>query len=106
MNDFNKQRSGISIDGGFIHRTEEPLKDEHLGLDIALIVAQPGSILTKLMAPSMARGMIDLIRNGDIQQVMMPGIGKMKYVGHTRKANIAREMRFNKHHKYFDEGLA
>lgn len=103
---MNKQQSNISTNGGFTHRMEEPLKNEHPELDLALIIAQPGNILTKLMAPSMARGTIDSIRNGDVQQVMIPGIGKMKYAGHTRKANITREMWFNKHHKYFDEGLA
>lgn len=106
LNDFNKQQSNISTNGGFTHRMEEPLKDEHPELDLALITAQPGSILTKLMAPSMARGMIDSIRNRDVQQVMMPWIGKVKYAGHSRKANIAREIWFNKQHKYFDEGLA
>lgn len=50
---------------------EEFLKDEHPGLDLALMYAQPGSIVAKAFAPSMAKGLVEGIRNGDTEQAML-----------------------------------
>lgn len=64
IKDGQKQTQNISTAGGFAHRYEKPLKDKHPGLDLALMYAQPGNILAKLMAPSMAKGTVYGLMNG------------------------------------------
>lgn len=73
IDEFNQQQSGVSTNGGFAHRVETPLIDEHPGLDIALITAQPGNILTKLMAPSAYKGLVQDITNGEGSYALMSG---------------------------------
>lgn len=81
IKDGQKQTQNISTAGGFAHRYEEPLKDEHPGLNLALMYAQPGNILAKLMAPSMAKGMVNSIASGDTEgllAVVVPGGTQLK----------------------------
>ena len=62
-------------------RYEQPLKDAHPELDLALMYAQPGSIIAKAFAPSMAKGMIHSIASGDTESLMssfIPGGDKIK----------------------------
>ena len=62
-------------------RYEQPLKDEHPGLDLTLMYAQPGSIIAKAFAPSMAKGMVGAIASGDTESLMgsfIPGGDKIK----------------------------
>lgn len=48
-----------------VDNTDFPLVTEHPDLDLALAIAQPGSVLTKAMAPSVYKGMINGISNGE-----------------------------------------
>lgn len=70
-NRIANQNKGISISPATGLRYEEPLKDEHPGLDLALMYAQPGNIIIKALAPSMAKGFVEGIRNGDTEQAML-----------------------------------
>lgn len=51
-----------------------PLQDKHPGLDLALMYAQPGNIIAKAFAPSMAKGFVNGLRQGDLQQAVMSGL--------------------------------
>lgn len=53
---------------------EQPLQDEHPGLDLALMYAQPGGLFAKVMAPSMAKGMVNGLANGDGAQALIYGL--------------------------------
>lgn len=53
---------------------EEPLKNIHPGLDLALMYAQPGSIIIKALAPPMAKSTLNSIKNGNILEAFSPGI--------------------------------
>ena len=53
---------------------DKPLIDEHPGLDLALMYAQPGNLITKALAPSMARGMAAGIANGEGAQAIIYGL--------------------------------
>lgn len=65
------QNNGLKRDSETGVLYEEPLKDEHPGLDLALMYAQPGNIVAKVFAPSMAKGLVEGIRNGDTEQAML-----------------------------------
>lgn len=65
------QNNGLKRDPETGVLYEEPLKDEHPGLDLTLMYAQPGNIITKTLAPSMAKGIVEGIRNGDTQQAIL-----------------------------------
>lgn len=65
------QNNGLKRDPETGVLYEEPLKDEHPGLDLALMYAQPGNIIAKTLAPSMAKGMVEGIRNGNAQQALL-----------------------------------
>ena len=51
-----------------------PLQDEHPGLDLALMYVQPGNIIAKAFAPSMAKGFVNGLRQGDLQQAVISGL--------------------------------
>ena len=51
-----------------------PLQDEHPGLDLALMYAQPGNVIAKAFAPSMAKGFVNGLRQGDLQQAVISGL--------------------------------
>lgn len=53
---------------------EQPLEVEHPAMDAALMYAQPGSLLTKLMAPSVYRGVARGLSNGDGVQALIYGL--------------------------------
>ena len=53
---------------------DAPLVDEHPGLDLALMYAQPGSIFMKALAPSMAKGIVNGLANGEGAQALMYGL--------------------------------
>ena len=53
---------------------DAPLVDEHPGLDLVLMYAQPGSIFTKALAPSMAKGIVNGLANGEGAQALMYGL--------------------------------
>lgn len=74
LDEFSQKQSNISTNGGFSHRVEEPLKDEHPALDLALMYAQPGSIVEKLIAPSMAKSALNSIKDGNVLEAFSPTI--------------------------------
>lgn len=92
IKDGQKQTQNISTVGGFAHRYEEPLKDEHPGLNLALMYAQPGNILAKLMAPSMAKGTIYGLMNGEGIMAVGPSLKNAAFAGieNLEKGNIGR----------------
>ena len=51
---------------------DKPLIDEHPGLDLALMYAQPGSVLTKALAPSAYKGMVQGFINGESALALIP----------------------------------
>jgi len=65
------QNNGLKRDPETGIPYEDPLKDEHPGLDLALTWAQPGNIVVKALAPSMANGIVEGIRNGNTQQALL-----------------------------------
>jgi len=69
-NRIANQNKGVSISPATGLRYEEPLKDEHPGLNLALMYAQPGNIIAKLFAPSMAKGFVEGIATGNTDQAM------------------------------------
>ena len=90
IKDGQKQTQNISTAGGFAHRYEEPLKDEHPGLNLTLMYAQPGNILAKLMAPSMAKGMVNSIASGDTEGILaavIPGGTQLKTIAAAKNAS-------------------
>ena len=92
IKDGQKQTQNISTAGGFAHRYEEPLKDKHPGLDLALMYAQPGNILAKLMAPSMAKGTVYGLMNGEGMMAVGPSLKNAAFAGieNLEKGNIGR----------------
>ena len=70
-NRIANQNKGVSISPATGLRYEEPLKDEHPGLNLALMYAQPGNIIIKALAPSMAKGFVEGIATGNTEQAML-----------------------------------
>jgi hypothetical protein len=70
-NRIANQNKGVAISPATGLRYEEPLKDEHPGLDLALMYAQPGNIIIKALAPSMAKGFVEGIATGNTDQAML-----------------------------------
>lgn len=53
---------------------DRPLIVEHPGRDIALMYAQPGSLLTKLLAPSMAKSFVNNLVEGNTLAAFTPAL--------------------------------
>lgn len=53
---------------------DKPLVDEHPGLDIALMAAQPGGIVTKAFAPSAYKGLVNGLVSGEGADAFLQGI--------------------------------
>lgn len=58
--------------------TDLPLVSEHPDLDVALAIAQPGSILAKAMAPSVYKGMVNGLANGEPAYAAFAPMAKLK----------------------------
>ena len=71
QNDSAKNRNISSTTG---IRYEQPLKDIHPELDLALAYAQPGNMVAKAFAPSMAKGFVEGLKEGDLQQAIISGL--------------------------------
>ena len=71
QNDSTKNRNISSTTG---IRYEQPLKDIHPELDLALMYAQPGSFVAKVFAPFMAKSTLNSIKNRNVLEAFSPGI--------------------------------
>ena len=72
-----------------IGNTDLPLVTEHPDIDLALAIAQPGSLLTKALAPSAYRGIINGIANGEPSYMAFAPMAKFK---NTKAALSAAEI--------------
>ena len=71
-------QAGVEPRASGIGNTDYPLISEHPDLDLALMFAQPGSLLTKALAPSAYRGIVNGVSEGEGAQALMPMMGKAK----------------------------
>lgn len=66
--------NGIQVDPVTGAKYELPLEVIHPELDVALTYAQPGSIATKLFAPSAYKGMVSGLAKGEGSQALIYGL--------------------------------
>ena len=89
QNDSAKNKNISSTTG---IRYEQPLKDVHPGLNLALMYAQPGNIVAKVFAPSMAKGFVEGVKSGDTQQALLsmlvPGGNATKSLAKSNKCSL------------------
>lgn len=61
-----------------IGNTDSPLVSEHPDLDLALAIAQPGSLLVKALAPFAYRGIVNGVANGEPAYMAFAPMAKLK----------------------------
>ena len=66
----NQTQGGLKVNPETGVKYEEPLEEKHPGLTIGLMAAQPGTILEKVLAPSVYKGMAKSILNKDPESLL------------------------------------
>ena len=74
----NQTQGGLKVNPETGIRYEEPLEEKHPGLTIGLMAAQPGTILEKVLAPSVYKGMVKSIGEGNLSEALMAGMTPVK----------------------------
>lgn len=80
----NQTHGGLKVNPETGVRYEEPLEEKHPGLTIGVMAVQPGTILEKVLAPSVYKGMINSINEGNLSEALMAGMAPVKGVSLTR----------------------
>lgn len=80
----NQTQGGLKVNPETGVRYEEPLEEKHPGLTVGLMAAQPGTILEKVLAPSVYKGMINSINEGNLSEALMASVAPVKGVSLTR----------------------
>lgn len=96
-----QQNNGASPQTGL--RYEEPLKVEHPVMTAAVIAAQPGTAVEKVLAPLMIKGTAQALAEGDVQAALTPvavkGVSTVSKVAkpltEAEKLGIPKSMRSN-----------
>lgn len=70
----NQTQGGLKVNPETGVRYEEPLEEKHPGLAIGVMAAQPGTILEKLLAPSIYTGMLNSAKNGNLSEALVYGL--------------------------------
>lgn len=86
ITEANNRDSNRSALTGLPH--EEPLKDEYPLMDAAIMAAQPGGIATKVMAPSVYKGILGGVASGEGAQALVQGL--------VPEGNIFKQLKNNK----------
>ena len=71
-------QAGVNGRASGVGNTDLPLVTEHPDLDLALAIAQPGSLLTKALAPSAYRGIVNGVANGEPAYMAFAPMAKLK----------------------------
>lgn len=79
--------------------SEQPIKPEYPEMNVALSAIQPGNLITKLIAPSAYKSLLEDAKNGNLSQAMMAMlIPDEKWIG-------LESPELTKYHIGFDEAV-
>lgn len=77
----NQTQGGLKVNPETGVRYEEPLEEKHPGLTVGVMAAQPGTILEKILAPMVYKGMAQSISEGNLSEALMASVAPVKIKG-------------------------
>lgn len=74
VTDKIQNQGGLKVNPETGVRYEEPLEEKHPAMDVALAVAQPGTIVEKALAPMVYKSILNSATNGDLSEALIYGL--------------------------------